>query len=294
MVSWKLVSVCQNFQRKKNSSAPFAVRHLKKKKRKKGHVRGPLLVLVAGEGDIKKNDGGRAPPQSSECQYGVSCGVNPVPRGGSVPANVRLARRNHVPPCDMHGWPTALKQQHQLHQRPSGCSKLLFRYATTSGVKRAVRRDGEEREGERDRDRDRELERANCGTVRQKTLERLGSIFPSWHRSRKCNLSGTLKYFGVEVKKERKNKYQATENLSLCLPDWLRSALNVSGMILVWSQEQLKCVEELSKYWNHRASHSQSYMYHAFPPPLCVCFSPRNAKNSEAPPPPRSVSHGLW
>jgi hypothetical protein len=96
-----------------------------------------------------------------------------------MPANVRLARRNHVPPCDMHGWPTALKQQHQLHQRPSGYSKLLFRYATTSGVKRAVRRDGEEREGERERDRDRELERANCGTVRQKTLERLGSIFPS-------------------------------------------------------------------------------------------------------------------
>jgi hypothetical protein len=38
-----------------------------------------------------------------------------------------------------------------------------------------VRSDREEREGERERGR--ELERANCGTVRQKTLERLGSIF---------------------------------------------------------------------------------------------------------------------
>lgn len=77
-----------------------------------------------------------------------------------------------MPPCDMHGCPASLKhQQQQLHQRPSGCSKLLFRYATTSGVKR-----GEELQR---RERERELERANCGTVRQETLERLGSFFPA-------------------------------------------------------------------------------------------------------------------
>ncbi len=44
-------------------------------------------------------------------------------------------------------------QQQQLHQRPSGCSKLLFRYATTSGVKRGEERQRRERGGERERER---------------------------------------------------------------------------------------------------------------------------------------------
>jgi hypothetical protein len=109
-------------------------------------------------------------------------------------------------------------------------------------------------------------------------IERLGSLFPSWHRSWKCNYLAPWRNLEWKWRKREKTSTRLLKTcLSVCLTDYKKRAqcLRHDSCLAAGA---IKCVEELSKYWNHRASRSQWYVSRRPPSALCLFLSPNKGE----------------